>query len=128
MADSFFYRHKEILFVSILLLLIIMFGIYRGSKIQHKGVYTISKIIKYESDASGSSLYLEVYFQGRVINTVVNSVCFGCDKVNPFYFVRLIKQNPKNDIIFMEDSPVPKCILNEKIPDEGWKEIPKCNN
>jgi hypothetical protein len=120
-------EHGGLLSVITILLIFIAFFVIRKNKMNKEGVFTIAKVIKYESDASGGSLYIEVYFRGEKINTIVNSSCFGCDKDNDFYFVQLLKQNPKYDIYFFEDYPVPDCILKKPIPELGWKELPKCD-
>ena len=118
-------NNRELLFGIFFVSCFIVFFIVRKNVFDKAGVFTIAKLLKYESDASGSSLYIEIYFDGKKINTVVNSSCFGCDS-SKFYYVKILPGNPKYDVILLEESPVPDCILEKEIPVKGWSKMPTC--
>ena len=117
-------KYKKLIFTLLIVLLIIGFGFYKITQINKYGVFTVARVLKYESAASGGDLYIEIYFQGKVINATVGNACAKC--IGKYYFVKVLKETPSKHVIFFNESPVPDCILRNGIPKDGWKEFPIC--
>jgi hypothetical protein len=110
--------------VSVIIILLLGYSIFRANKIVTDGIYTICQVDHFESAESGVNLYIELHYQGKKIKRSVDSFCGGCD--GRYFFVRIIKNQPNSIVLFLSKYPVPDCILNDSIPFEGWKEIPTC--
>jgi len=116
---------KEMYFGAFIVLTFIIFITYRGCKLQNDGVITICKVDHYEPAESGSSLFIKIYYHGKEYNSVANTMCGECN--GKLFFVRIIKNQPLKEVIFLKDHPVPDCILINSLPFEGWNEIPICD-
>jgi hypothetical protein len=89
------------------------------------GIITVCQVDHYEPAGSGGSLFVNVFYKGKVYKNIANASCSDCN--GKYFFVRIMKGSPTGKIIFFEFDPVPDCILKKKIPDEGWSTIPKCD-
>ena len=117
-------KYSQLIGVLLIVSLIVGYGFFRKSQILKYGVFTVAKVINFEGAASGSSLYIDVYFQGKTFRTSVGNHCNFC--IGKYYFVKIIKESPSKKIIFYNESPVPDCILSKGIPNNGWKDFPAC--
>jgi hypothetical protein len=121
--DMTFFKNKELVGGILLILIFLFYIISRDNNIKRHGVFTIAKIIKYEGDADGASLFIDIHFNGKIFSTVVNQGCSNC--IGKYFFVKILKQDPSS-VIFYEKEIVPDCILKKPIPIKGWEKIPTC--
>jgi len=94
------------------------------SNFRKYGAVTVAQVIKAEGAAEGGSLHIVVFFRGQKIKTIANAMCRLCE--GKYFFVKILRNNPHKSVIFYDDNPVPTCILDSPLPEEGWKEIPIC--
>jgi len=109
-----------------ILLSIIFYERWHDNKIRKYGVYTIAKVDHQERAADVGDLHVDIYYGNEVRRVRLNKSCGGCD--GKFFFVKVQKDDPFNNILFYENNPVPNCILKNPIPSEGWKEMPVCKD
>lgn len=121
---EFIKRNSLIVGTVIMILLLLTYIILKEQDIKSNGVFTIAKVTKYEGDADGSSLYLNIYINGAIVQQVVNQGCEG-NCVGKYYFVKVLLDDPSHVTLY-GDKNVPDCILSNSIPNNGWKEIPEC--
>lgn len=108
----------------VIIIPLVSYGLYQCSELKKKGRITIAKAIRYEGKAHGSSLYIEIYFNGKIVHDIVNALCPEC--VGKYYYVKVKPDNPSSFAILFENQQVPECILSKPLPLNGWKEIPEC--
>ncbi len=98
-------RYIEIIFISLFILIIITWGVCQKRAYKLHGVYTIAKMIKWESEEQGSSSYLDVYYKNIVYKTVLNTMGL---KEGSYYFVIILPDDPT----FAD--------VKKKVPDCFW--------
>ena len=115
---------RKLIVSLVILLLIVMYSLFRSYKLNTEGVYTICQVDHFEAADSGVSLYIDVFYQGKKYRRVANSFCGNCN--GKYFFVKIIRDQPEGVVIFSDKHPVPDCILNDSIPEQGWESIPSC--
>jgi len=119
-----FAEYRNIIAVIYIIICFTLWVVFRDREIERNGVYAIGKIIKYQAEADGSSVFVDLYLGNKISQTIVSTGCSNC--VDSFFYIKVLKQDLSRVIIYF-NSPVPACIQNElKVPEEGWKEIPVC--
>lgn len=102
-----------------------MYSLFRSYKLKNDGVYTICQVDHYEPAESGGSLYIDILYNGKKYRAVADAFCGNCN--GKYFFVKIIRNQPEGVVIFLDNYPVPDCVLNHSIPKEGWEIIPKCD-
>ena len=112
---------RKLIVSLLILLLIITYFLFRSYKLNTDGVYTVCQVDHFEPADSGASLYIDIFYQGKKYRAVANSFCGNCN--GKYFFVRIIRNQPEGAVIFLDKHPVPDCILNDLIPEQGWDSI-----
>lgn len=118
-------KYIEIILVCMMALTIFVFVYFREARVNKHGVFTIAKVLRYETSESGSFLYFEIYLGDKRILTSVDQDCNNC--IGNYYFVKVSKDNPDQYPILFNDRPVPECIITGVKYFKGWEKIPNCN-
>ena len=118
--------YNELVAVVLIVSLVIAYIAYEKNKINKHGVFAIAKVLRYEGAASGGSLYIEIYLGGKTYNATVGNACFRC--TGDYYFVKVLKKDPSDNVIFYDESRVLDCIFTKPIPKDGWKKFPVCDD
>jgi len=50
---------------------------------------------------------------------------YGGEEIGDVCFIQISIKKP-NAIIYLEDNPVPHCLIEVETPREGWNKIPPC--
>ena len=114
--------NPTLIFIIIIGLVVIV--VAQRDKFKKYGTITIAQVIKSEGAAEGNNLHLAVLFRGERIEMIANAMCRRCD--GKYFFVKILRNDPSQSVIFYDDKLVPECILRQPLPQEGWKEIPNC--
>lgn len=117
--------NRKLIVSLVILLLIVTYFLFRSYKLNTDGIYTVCQVDHFEPADSGASLYIDIFYQGKKYRAVASSFCGNCN--GKFFFVRIIKNQPEGVVIFLDNYPVPDCVLNHSIPEEGWEIIPTCD-
>ncbi|MBY0535753.1 MAG: hypothetical protein K2P88_07885 [Chitinophagaceae bacterium] len=112
-----------IVFLSIVFLLFAN-QLYRRNKVYNNGVYSICTIVYSEGYKGGIMSRVKYEYKGKQFTDLVHTPG-GMKTFGDAYFIKLLPDNP-DAFVFLEDFPVPACLLNVKVPPDGWKELPTC--
>ena len=120
---SFNERKQMMVFLFFVLLIAMIWQTVSRSNIRQDGVYLPAKVIKKETTKGGYISTLEYRYSEEIIRQRVWSKP-GVE-LNQYYFIKMKPPN-LHELIFLQDSPVPDCLLSDPLPSKGWREIPKC--
>jgi len=91
------------------------------------GVITVAQVTNYEGAESGSDLYIDIHYKGKIYKTTLGYGCrSGC--IGKFFFIKIKKNKPTSYPIFYGDKVVPDCIVHNISYYKGWNYIPTCDN
>ena len=119
-------NNRSLIFGVFVISMFVIYSLFRKYQLDSHGVITIAKVVRYENAESGDNLWVKVYYNGQIYETMSGSSCYSC--IGQFFFVRIVKGDPTGVVILYNDNPVPDCILQKPLPVDGWKEIPTCDD
>ncbi len=120
-----FKENKRLLIVVLtILFLYLAYQIYGRDKISKNGIYLICTILDSDGYKGGIMSRVKYKFRGKEFSGLVHTPG-GIKTFGDSYFIKLLPENPE-EVVFLEDIPVPACLLNVKVPTDGWKELPTC--
>jgi hypothetical protein len=125
-SSVFLQNNSKIIFAIIVVLFLVFYSINRTNHTDKHGLITVAKVMKYEPAESGSSLEINIYLKDKVISTSVSTGCYFC--VGKFFFIKVLKDDPKSYPLLILDKPVPDCIIEKVQYFKGWDSIPSCDN
>jgi hypothetical protein len=116
---------KGLIFILLIVVVLGLSKIFVRNKIAANGVYLKSTILEKDGYKGGVLTTLKYTYKGHEYRNNVHSERPG-EKVGEQYFIKILKDDP-NELIFLEDNPVPQCLLDSNPPFEGWLQLPTCN-
>ena len=117
-------KYKEAYIAAFVIVLILIYSKLRLNNVENNGVITICRINNYEALSDGSNTYCTVFLNGKKYEVISG---MGSKKmIGKYFFVKALKEKPRYDIVIYDDKEVPKCILDNPLPKEGWNKIPNC--
>jgi hypothetical protein len=96
---------------------------YRQVMLVKHGVITIARVDRFESAEQGINLYITVYFRGKQYKSMIDAACYGCE--GKYFFILIDSTRPELGGKLYENKVVPLCVFSNKVPLNGWKEIPE---
>lgn len=93
------------------------------TKINRSGVYIQATVVKSEGYKGGILTTLKYFFRDKGYEGRVHSG--KKQSAGDRYFIRILPNDP-HSVIFLENNPVPPCLLNIAVPYDGWDTIPNC--
>lgn len=119
------WNEKKSMWLLLLTVVIILAGyqLFIRNRVFREGVYVKCKIIKSEGRKGGITTTLNYTYKGKAhVGRISTEWKPG---IGEEYFIKLLPTDP-DAIVFLEDNPVPECLININTPFEGWKELPVC--
>ncbi|KIC89058.1 hypothetical protein [Flavihumibacter sp. ZG627] len=117
-------RYKLLWGVLILVLLIGLYQIFTNEKIKSNGIYTKCIILDIDGRKGGVMITLKYNYRGKEYKGRMGTQ-LGSGSIGKQYFIKFLPNKP-DEIILLEMSPVPACLLNTDAPEDGWQELPSC--
>lgn len=120
------FREKRSMLL-VFFIVIICVGVYQfwlRKKVNTEGVYLKCTVIKSEGYKGGILTTVRYSYKGKSYKGMVHSEK-GREKAGDAYFIKILLHKPEA-VVFLEDNPVPDCLLTVGPPSEGWKKLPKC--
>jgi hypothetical protein len=108
-------------------IVVISVGVYQfllRKRISTEGVYSKCIVIKSEGFKGGILTTVRYSYKGKAYEGGIHSEK-GREKAGDAYFIKILPEKP-DAVVFLEDNPVPDCLLAIQVPPEGWKELPIC--
>ena len=87
MIKTIWKKYDEVFITLGILLLIVLFVVYKKKDTGKRGVITVAKITRYEPGESGGSLFADVYIDERIVEVLVNETCSNL-KLGRYYFAK----------------------------------------
>jgi hypothetical protein len=122
---SFFRGNDEITGAILILGMIALFVYYKKRTVENNGIITICKVTGWEPAESGSSLYVNIYLQGKIYPYTFNT---SDAVIGHFYFVKAKAADPTDYPIFYNEKKAPACITDTATYYKGWKDFPTCED
>ena len=117
-----FSKRKPLLFLIVFVLVAGVWQVVSRQKINQGGVIIKATILKTETIKGGFLTTLSYSY--TIFRKVVRNK-YGHQKVGDLYFIQDLPKKP-DEMIFLEDYPVPPCLASIDSPKEGWNKIPSC--
>ena len=122
-----FLRNNQAIIITLVVITILYFFVsYRIRKVEQKGIFTIAKVTSFQGAASGSFLYLDIYYRDKIYKSSIDKYCNSC--IGKYFYVKMDTTDIARFISFYEDKQVPNCILKKYSYYPGWASIPFCDN
>ncbi|MDI3318388.1 hypothetical protein [Pinibacter soli] len=112
------------------LIIITMLGLYKvylNNRINTYGVYLKGTLVDVEGRKGGLNITIKYLFDGKEYNNTRGTSHLNSNDIGKQFFIKLVPDKP-NQIVVLEENPVPDCLLNIDSPTGGWKTIPNCPN
>lgn len=121
-------NYPEIWAIACIILICVVWGLWRTSEFNKHGVVSVCKILRVEDSGGGADMYVEVYVKKKRFVVIVNEICLSC--VGNYVYSKTIPGNRKDLVVYISEK-VPNCVgSNLENYDSGWDSIPKdpCGN
>lgn|SRR5574343_1648079 len=117
-------KRNFILFFIIAVLGLIAHQFWIRQSVNNNGIYLKCKVINSEGYKGGILTTISYSYKTKAYRVMVHSE-FGREKIGEQYFIKVLPSNP-DVVLFLENNPVPDCLLQKDTPVEGWKQMPAC--
>jgi hypothetical protein len=122
-ADSTPNIKKGGLFILFAVIVLGGYQIFVRNEINKDGVYSKCTIINSEGYKDGVMTMVAYGYKDNNYRARVRSN--WKKEVGDEYFIKILPNDPEA-IIFLEDNPVPACLLKVEAPSAGWRKLPNC--